>query len=273
MTETGVTQFKKALKKIKARKFRKAIELFEKTLNGNIEHQSIVLPETRVKINEWEFLDQISQCEKEIQNGSESFNAYYALVLLFKITDNHERRKKYLEKAISMDEEQAKAWREIGEVYLHQGKMKKALKHFFQAATLDAHDPLAYEGMALSYFYLDDPMNAITPLRKAIELDPDNPILLHRLAYVLTELGKLEEAKEHIIKCLKIDDSKIPYWDTYACILFLEENYREALEVFEKILSQNPKDSEVSWDILTQVYKVFGMHARAKITRNKLDFT
>lgn len=272
MTETGATLFKKALKKIKAKKFQKAIELFEKSLNGNVKYPSIILPESRLQINEWDFFEDISQCEKIVQNGSESFNAYYALVLLFKITGNHDRRKRYLEKAITMDEDQAKAWREIGEVYLHQGKMKKALKHFFQATTLDSQDSLAYEGMALSYFYLDNPMNAVSPLRKALELDPNNPVLLNRLAYVLSELGKLEEAKEQIIKCLKLDDSKIAYWDTYACILFLEENYREALEVFEKILAKNPKDSEVSWDILTQLYKVFGLHARARVTRDKLDF-
>ncbi|MCK5045900.1 MAG: hypothetical protein KAS22_04925, partial [Candidatus Heimdallarchaeota archaeon] len=88
--------------------------------------------------------------------------------------------------------------------------------------------------------------------------------------FILSELGELSEAKKLIKKTLKLEANNNIYLDTYACVLFLQEKYQESLKIFEKILVNKPKEWEVSWDILSHLYEILGLHVKAKQIEEKL---
>ena len=106
------------------------------------------------------------------------------------------------------------------------GNIREALQQFQEALTLDSHDTVAMEGLGLCYYYLDEPFKALTPLKKALETDSLNHAIMNNLAFILSEIGELSEAKKFVNKALDLHDNSIIYWDTLASILFLEENYR-----------------------------------------------
>jgi tetratricopeptide (TPR) repeat protein len=142
--------------------------------------------------------------------------------------------------------------------------------HFQEAVNLDANDSISYEGIGLCFYYLDEPIKAITPLKKSLSLLPKNHIIMNHLAFISSELGELDEAENLINKALKLEKSNNVYLDTYACILFLQEKYRESLKIFEKILVNKPRQWEISWDILSHLYENLGLHVKAKQIEEKL---
>ncbi len=269
MTKTGIEKFEIALKHTKAGDYYKACSLFDEVINSSVSVYSIVSQDV-FKINEWEYLQDISDCEKRVINDNPNFDGWMALGFLFKIAGNIERRNMFIQKALKINSNNARVWREYGETEFHLGNIRQSLTHFQEAVNLDAEDYVSYEGIGLCFYYLDEPIKAINPLRKALSIFNDNHIIMNHLAFILSELGELNEAETLIKQALKFNENNNVYLDTYACILFLQERYQESLKVFEKILVNKPKEWEISWDILSHLYEILGLHVKAKQIEEKL---
>ncbi len=269
MAETGIEKFENALKRTKNGDYKKACTLYDELIQSSVSVYSIVSQDI-FKISEWEYLQDISDCEKKVNGDKPDFNACMALALLFKIAGNTERRNMFVQKALKINSNNARVWREYGESEFHLGNIRQSLIHFQEAVNLDAIDSISYEGIGLCFYYLDEPIKAITPLKKSLSLLPNNHIVMNHLSFILSELGELSEAKKLIKKTLKLEANNNIYLDTYACVLFLQEKYQESLKIFEKILVNKPKEWEVSWDILSHLYEILGLHVKAKQIEEKL---
>ena len=266
---TGDEIFRTALESIQQGKYKKAIKLIDSFFQATGEVESLV-KQSSVCFNEWEYINEISICEKTVNNHNSTFEGYLALSLVFKLVNNSERRLMYIDKASKINSNNFRIWREKGETAYKLGDIQKALHCFQEAINFNNKDPFCFEGIGLCYYYLDEPMKAINPLRKALELDPNNHCIMNHLSFLLSEMGELEEALTLIQKALQYDDKNNIYLDTYASILFLQEKYKESLEIFERILNNNPKNWEVSWDILAKLYKKLGLHVKAKQIEERL---
>jgi tetratricopeptide (TPR) repeat protein len=275
MNETGVKLFKKALKEIKNSNHQEAISILDQIIKNDNPFYSIISPDMQ-KLNEWKYYDEITKCEKAICNGHQKIDSCLALSLIHKLTGNFERREKFLKMALEILkdnnswEEDARIYRELAETKYHLGKIEKALMLFQKAVLNNQNDYISLEGMGLCYYYLDLPTKAIKPLERALERIPENHLILNRLAFIYSELGEIEKAKPMIKKAIELDNGNIVYWDTYACILFLEKNYTESLKIFEKIMNSNPDEGIVSWHILMHLYEELGMKGRARVIEQKI---
>lgn len=269
MVEAGIETFERAVKHIKNGNYTKAIELFDKLISA-LNHNSSIVTRNNFIISEFEYLNDISDCEKKVNNCKNPYEGYIALSLLFKLAGNNDRRKIFIRKALKLNSTNARIWRDYGETDFHLGNIREALQHFQEAIVMDNKDSISLEGLGLCYYYLDEPIKAISPLRKALSFNPNNHSIMNHLAFLLSEVGELEEALTLIQQALVLDKGNIIYQDTYACILFLQEKYDEALKTFEEILDQNPKDIEISWDILFNLYEIKGLHVKAKQLEEKL---
>ncbi|MGC9781043.1 MAG: tetratricopeptide repeat protein [Candidatus Heimdallarchaeota archaeon] len=269
MARTELEVFKKALEKTKKGQFLEAIKLYDELIHSTTSAYSVITQDS-FKISEWEYLQDISECEKLVNSSKASFEGLMALSLLFKIVCNYDRRNMFLKQAIKLNSNDSRVWREYGQTAFHLGNIRNAIQYFQEALNLDSNDSISLEGTGLCYYYLDEPLKAINPLKKALSLKPENHYIMNHLAFILSELGELDTAMEYIQKALLLDQMNIIYLDTYACILFLQEKYDQSLVVFEKILSNKAKDWEISWDILTNLYEVLGLHVKAKQLEEKL---
>ncbi|NHJ32927.1 MAG: hypothetical protein FK732_08695 [Asgard group archaeon] len=257
------------MKCTKSGDYKQACSIFDDLIQSSVSVYSIV-SQNIFKISEWEYLQDISECEKKINTNKPNFDGCMALGYLFKIAGNTERRNMFIKKALKIKSNNSRVWREYGEAEFHLGNIRQSLQHFQEAVNLDGNDYVSYEGIGLCYYYLDEPIKAISPLKKALSIMSKNHIVMNHLAFILSELGELKEGKEFINKALKFEASNNVYLDTLACILFLQEKYQESLEVFEKILVNKPKEWEISWDILSHLYEILGLHVKAKQIEEKL---
>jgi tetratricopeptide (TPR) repeat protein len=269
MTKTGIEKFEIALKCTKDGDYKKACSLYDELIQTSVSVYSIVSQDT-FKINEWEYLHDISECEKKVHTEKPDFDACMAIGFLFKVAGNNERRNMFIQKALKINSNHPRVWREYGETEFHLGNIRQALIHFQEAVNLDTEDFISYEGIGLCFYYLDEPIKAISPLRKSLSIFKDNHIVMNHLAFILSELGELNEAEMLIKKALKFEEKNNVYLDTYACILFLQEKYQESLKTFEKILVNKPREWEISWDILSHLYEILGLHVKAKQIEEKL---
>lgn len=81
---------------------------------------------------------------------------------------------------------------------------------------------------------------------KALKLNPENVYVLNNYAYYLSERKtKLTYAAELALKCNTIEPLKSNFEDTYAWILFLQQNYTEAENWLKKALDHGGQNSGV----------------------------
>lgn len=269
MDESVHDFFKLALEKIKISEYDEALAICDKVITKDFPVYSISNTYS-FEISEWEFFDDISSCEKSINKDKDCYKGYLALSMLFKIAGNTDRRKIFLQKALGINITINRIWRDFGETSFHLGNVRDALQKFQEAISLDQNDSVSFEGVGLCYYYLDEPFKALTPLKRALEINPLNHAIMNNLSFILSEIGDLDDAMVVIKKALELYNTSNVYWDTYASILFLQEKHEESLKIFEKILENNPKDWEISWDILTSIYNALGLRVKAKIIEEKL---
>lgn len=262
--------FKLALDKIKNSEYDEALAICDKVISEKLLVYSITNSNS-FEISEWEFFDDISTCEKSVSKDKSCYKGYLALSMLFKIAGNTDRRKIFLQKAMDVNNTINRIWRDFGETSFHMGNVPDALQKFQEAITIDQNDSVSFEGIGLCYYYLDEPFKSLPPLKKALTINPINHAVMNNLAFILSEIGNLDEAMELIKKALELHDKSNVYWDTCASILYLQEKYDESLKIFEKILENNPQDWEISWDILISIYNYFGLQAKVKLIEKKIE--
>lgn len=97
-------------------------------------------------------------------------------------------------------------------------------------------DAMAEKGNIL--FLMDRPGQAVSAYDKALQIDPDDPMLLNNCAFFMAKAGlDLPRAAEMSLKSVTAEPDNPVYLDTYAYILFRRHNYGDALTYMEKALS------------------------------------
>lgn len=85
-----------------------------------------------------------------------------------------------------------------GNRYLNEGEFRKALSEFRKALKKDPESAEAYFGMAESGMMLADTAadGIIMNYRRAMEIDPKQPLYAVRLGEFLLDMGRYEEAEQ-----------------------------------------------------------------------------
>ena len=80
----------------------------------------------------------------------------------------------YLSKAVELEPGNADAWRELGDAFLNDGRMKDATTAFRQAVELRPNDVGSLVQLAHAAYAAGDPEDAIGAIRQAVERDPNS---------------------------------------------------------------------------------------------------
>ena len=89
-----------------------------------------------------------------------------------------------------------------------------------------------------------DPVSAAPLLRKALEVNPKNKMARLELATILTEQGKLDEAKIHIAAVLKLEPDDVDAHHSLAVVLAKEGRLDEAADHCRRSLKASPNSPE-----------------------------
>ncbi len=141
---------------------------------------------------------------------------------------------------------------------------QKSLKHLHIALNLAPNSVISWETAGMIYYsfwpFLENGQHlAINSLKRAIELEPSNPVLLSELGKIYLASNNLSEAKKYLQQAI---DKKTNYYDAYlnlAKAYIAENNYSQALKILFYL-----KDISPSSDVYYELGRVY---------YNKQEFT
>jgi putative PEP-CTERM system TPR-repeat lipoprotein len=108
----------------------------------------------------------------------------------------------------------------------------------------------------------DDVNKAVVEYSELVSETPDNLIALNNYAWVLLEVGRIDDAKSYVEQALKINNSHPDVLDTYGRVLLEQGEHAKAKAQFEQSLALRPGHAEVQLN-LAQALILNGEQAQA----------
>ena len=170
------------------------------------------------------------------------------------------------------------AYTQIGDIYRRSEKYDKAVDAYNAAinsvdSITEKHWPLIY-ARGMSFERTNNWTLAEKDLIRALELQPDNPLILNYLGYSWVDQGKnLEKALEMVKKAvmLRPDDGYVI--DSYGWALYRTEKYADAVAWLEKAIAQVPNDPTINDHLGDAYWKVGRKHEARFQWRRAADLT
>ncbi len=156
----------------------------------------------------------------------------------------------------------------LGDIQRRNENFVEALKAYDEALTgldnlTEEHWPVVYaRGMSLER--LNNWERAEKDLLKALEFQPDNPMILNFIGYSWADKGKnLDKALDYIRRAVALRPHDGYILDSYGWALYRSGDSAEAIEWLEKAVAFVPDDSTIL-DHLGDAYWSVGRHNEAK---------
>ena len=150
----------------------------------------------------------------------------------------------------------------MGNLLNEKENYDEALKYINKAIDINPKDYRGYFLRALIYDKRGEIISAEKDLRKALELNPEDPELLNHLGYSLLlwyEGTRLDEAETLIKKALEKDPENPAFIDSMAWVLYYKGEYKMAYEMLLKALEKEKEDPvlyEHVGDVLSKLGQV-----------------
>ena len=165
----------------------------------------------------------------------------YALVAYAMARQNRPEAPEWALKAIARQPENV-LWRTaLSDTYTLRGKWKQALKPMSEAVAMDPTNPRLQSMMGLILLHRRRPKEALPYLERSLELDPTNALTHQRMSVALSKLlGKNRRAEEHLRKALELQPDNPDIKNTLGWRLLVRGHREEAQEVFYEALRVDP---------------------------------
>lgn len=147
------------------------------------------------------------------------------------------------QQAVADAPEKADTWGNLGNVYLVHGWEAEAARCYQRAVNINPTEFRWFYYLGLST-YKTDAQIAVDAFAKAIALDPDYPPVYVNHAHALRRLGRLEEARQHLLHVIKLEP-KNPFAEVaLGEISLASKRFDDARTHLERALELNPAQSE-----------------------------
>ncbi len=100
---------------------------------------------------------------------------------------------------------------------------------------------LSWNQLGHAYFDLEQYKNAVTSLKKAVEIDSSSIDAIETLAFTYKAMENFNEACKQFQKLIDIQPDNIAYSNNYALYLIKNKQIEKAKSVLSKLLLKNPK--------------------------------
>lgn len=169
------------------------------------------------------------------------------------------------------DEEKAAAtYAELGLGYLRQGNLEMALTKLKRALEIDDDNPEANHYIAEVYNKLGEKALAERHYRRAVRLSPNNPMVQNNFGAFLCKEGKLAEAEEYLLRSVTESRNRNPalVYENIGLCAYRGGERNKAEEYFRKALDKQPELAKSLYYMAVLSYdKKDYLRARAFIQR------
>lgn len=273
--------------------FDKAIEVY-KRLAGKLygKSKAIILMQLGDVLNKSGRYEEAGQVFEELTTlaPDETIN-YYIAGKFYEYTKNYEKAEKMYLGALNINPTYAQTLKRLAVVYLLQDRTKDAIKYINMIDELE-RDVDYYLLKAECYSIEKDNKTAMVILedalkenptntqvlvflaslyeeagnidrtlelvKKALEIEPENPIFQNFLGFMYAEMGtNLDEALVLIEKALKKEPENGAYLDSLGWVYYKKKDYKKAYKYITEALKYMPEEKELQ-DHLDAVKKAMG---------------
>ena len=151
------------------------------------------------------------------------------------------RAAEVLEKASSHD---AEALADLGNVYLHQGRLDAADQAFQRSIAINPDLPAAHNLLGLERLRKSDPRGAEAEFREAIRIQPDLTEAQSNLGNLLAGAGDLRQALFHFKKAIAADPDNVEAHYNLGQALAASGSMGEAEQQFRRTIQLSPDNYE-----------------------------
>jgi superkiller protein 3 len=150
----------------------------------------------------------------------------------------------YLQKAIDLDPNHARAYSGMGFAYFNLKNYNEVIRYCQRAVNLDPNNAWAYYNMGAAYYNLENLTEAIRYYQKAINIDPNNEWLYCAIGntYIYNhKLGEYNKAIPYYQKAIDINPDEWTHYIQMGFAYYLLDNDREVIRCYQKAIDIGDK--------------------------------
>jgi len=155
----------------------------------------------------------------------------------------------------------------LGKIHLSYNDPRSAEKQFLKAIELNPHSSQVLNELADISIDENNYEQAITYLSASLESTPDQRGLSMKIARCYRLNEQFEQANEILTEAVTANPFDTPAWRELGFLNFQQEKYSEAIEAWQKCLSDTKKKKEL-YLLLGSAYEELG-HQKRRSTRTK----
>lgn len=142
----------------------------------------------------------LEKLEKSLQQDPSLPSTHNTIALLYQQLDETEKAEHHFEQSITQNPEYSQAHNNFGVFLCQQGRYQEAETHFLQAIEnpLYSQTAQAYENAGLCWYRGDNLAKAETFLRKALQINPNLPKSLIRMADISLAQDKYMQSRGYV---------------------------------------------------------------------------
>lgn len=156
-----------------------------------------------------------------------------------------ERSAAYLARAIQLNPDNPKVWKEYGDALLFTEDVAGAKTAYERALALDSFFASAYNRLGeLEFYQHNDLQAAATNFTKAIQQNPDHTLALHNLANIAVFNKDLDQAENYSRRVLAVDPKFSASYGTLASISRERGQFAQAEIYLRKLIALEPNNQQ-----------------------------
>ena len=156
-----------------------------------------------------------------------------------------ERSAAYLARAIQLNPDNPKVWKEYGDALLFTEDVAGAKTAYERALALDSFFASAYNRLGeLEFYQHNDLQAAATNFTKAIQQNPDHTPALHNLANIAVFNKDLDQAENYSRRVIAVDPKFSASYGTLAAISRERGQFAQAEIYLRKLIALEPNNQQ-----------------------------
>lgn len=200
----------------------------------------------------------ISCFEKALAIEKNSLMAQYNLGSVYIKAGMPDKALSVLEQAASLNGDHFDIFFQLGKLLQEQRRWTEAINYFQKATRCPDAKGYVYRYLGESYLALNSKKDAMAAFKKAVKLNPADPLSFSRLGILYAELkNDLEIAQALCQKALELDSQNSLYWKTMGQVYYLKNDYPQAIRCLKEAQQRLKKDHEIYYH-LGLIYKKMG---------------
>lgn len=183
---------------------------------------------------------------------------YTGLADIYQLSDNPGLARKFVQKALGLDDELAEAHNSLAELlYLFDRDWVGAEKEFKRALELNPNYAPAHHWYSMYLAFVGHRQQALAEAQKAYELDPLSPVVGANLAKILQENGQYDKAIDYAKRTLELEPNSAVTHAVLGIVYEDKKLYPEAISEYKTALQLGGPPGEMR-GLLGYVYAATG---------------